>query len=101
MGERHHIYVWCDGSSKHGCEGQTSILQIHLGSDVLERICSQQKEATVTYLRTHVRYEADGGVLKKRREHHEEARHEIYVDALQIGDLRQRRVRARYKGRHR
>ena len=71
------------------------------GTMATARICSQKKEASVTYLRTHVGYEADGGVLEKGREHHEEARHEIHVDALQIGDLRQRRVRARYKGRHR
>ena len=36
--ERHHRYVWYDDSSKQSGGGQTSISQIHLGSDVLARI---------------------------------------------------------------
>ena len=38
MGERHHWYVWYDGSSKQSGGGQASISQRHLGSDVLTRI---------------------------------------------------------------
>ena len=43
MGERHHRYVWYDGSSKQSGGGQASISQGHLGSDVLTRICSEKK----------------------------------------------------------
>ena len=43
MGERHHIYVWYNGSSKLSGGGQASILQIHLGSEVLKRICYEKK----------------------------------------------------------
>ena len=35
MGERHHRYVWYDGSSKQSGGGQALISQINLGSDVL------------------------------------------------------------------
>ena len=45
MGEIHHRYVWYDGSSKQSGGGQASILQRHLGSDVLTRICSEKTNA--------------------------------------------------------
>ena len=32
MGERHHIYVWYDGSSKRSGGGQASVSQRHLGT---------------------------------------------------------------------
>ena len=41
------------------------------------------------YLCSDVGYEADGSVLEKRSEHHEEARDEVDVNALQVGDLGQ------------
>ena len=44
MGERHDRCVWYDGSSKQSGGGQASISQRHLGSDVLNRICSKKKE---------------------------------------------------------
>ena len=44
MGERHHRYVWYDGSRKQSGGGQASILQRHLGSNVLKRICSEKKK---------------------------------------------------------
>ena len=43
MGERHHIYVWYDGSSKQSGGGQAPISQRHLGRDVLARICFEKK----------------------------------------------------------
>ena len=51
MGERrnvvykmHHRYVlYDDSSSKQSGGGQVSISQHHLGTDVLERICSETK----------------------------------------------------------
>ena len=46
MGERHHIYVWYDGSSKQSGGGQASISQRHMGSDVLTRICSEKRTLT-------------------------------------------------------
>ena len=45
MGERHHVYIWYDDSSKQSGGGPASISQTHLGSDVLTRICSEKKEA--------------------------------------------------------
>ena len=47
MGERHHRYVWYDGSSKQSDGGQASISQRHLGSDVLTRIRSEKKSISV------------------------------------------------------
>ena len=49
MGEIHHIiYVWYDDSGKQSGGGQTTIPRIHLGSDVLKRICSEKK--SITYM---------------------------------------------------
>ena len=42
--QRHHRYVWYDGSSKQSGGGQAPISQRHLGSDVLTRICSEKKK---------------------------------------------------------
>ena len=50
MGERHHRYVWYDGSSKQSGGGQASISQRHLGGDVLTRICSEMKKKKVVYI---------------------------------------------------
>ena len=44
MGEIHHIYIWCDGSSKQSEGGHESISQRHLGSNVLTKICSEKKK---------------------------------------------------------
>ena len=43
MGVRHHRDVWYDGSSKQSGRGQPAIFQIHLGSDILTRICSEKR----------------------------------------------------------
>ena len=43
MGERHHRYVWYDGSSKLSGGGQASIPPRHLGSDVPKRIWSEEE----------------------------------------------------------
>ena len=43
MGERHHGYVRYDDSGKQSGRGPETILQWHLGSDVLTRICSEKK----------------------------------------------------------
>ena len=45
MGERHHRYVWYDGSSKQSGDGQR-----HLGSDVLTRICSEKRVTSSIFL---------------------------------------------------
>jgi len=45
--------------------------------------------------------EADAGVLEQRREDHDEAGDEEDVDALEVGDLGQRGVRAGQDRRHR
>ena len=53
MGERHHRYVWHDGSSKQsggGGGGQASISQIHMGSYVLTRICSETKKGGINHI---------------------------------------------------
>ena len=42
MGERHRRYIRYDGNSKQSTEGQASMPQRHLGSDVMERTCSQK-----------------------------------------------------------
>ena len=44
MGELHHIYVRYDDINKQSGGGQASILQRHLGSDVMTRICSETKK---------------------------------------------------------
>jgi len=43
----------------------------------------------------------DAGVLEQRAEDHHEARDEEDVDALEVGDLGQRRVGCGQNGRHR
>ena len=54
MAERHHRYVWYDGSSKQSGGGQASISQRHMGSDVLMRICSEKRKHTVSKTECHL-----------------------------------------------
>ena len=49
--EKAITHVWYGGSSKQSSRGQASILQRHLGSDVLKRICSKKNTAdAITFI---------------------------------------------------
>ena len=75
MGERHHGYVWNDDSSKQSGGGQASISQRHLGSDVLTRICSEEKNSGSNPIKLFTRNQRYRIAIDRYRRHRVSNRH--------------------------